>query len=130
MYSIYKRDYDFGIQNENSILPIIEKHFNDNIKKTKGKYNRFDFEGDSYMYELKSRTNTYSKYPTTLITTKKLNSEKKLILLFKFTDNLYYIEYDELLFKNFERAQFRRTDRRDPLAEHIYIPISLLKLID
>jgi hypothetical protein len=42
----YYADYNKGFSDEIVVLPIINKYFNRNIKKTEGRYNKFDFEDD------------------------------------------------------------------------------------
>ena len=126
----FKKSYNFGKKQEALVLPIIRDYFKDNyIRPTEGQYCRFDFTSDLIDFELKSRTNNSIKYPTTMITANKLISEKRIILLFSFTDGLYYIEYDEDIFNTFDRQNFQRSGGEWRESEHIYIPIDYLKLI-
>lgn len=128
----YYVDYNKGSSDEIVVLPIINKYFNRNIKKTEGRYNKFDFEDDEYKYEMKSRNNNYSTFPTTLIPEDKLTC-KNIIFLFKFLDGLYYIEYEETLFKTFNKNEFcrkKRYDYNDKPKEYIFIPIECLKKIE
>ena len=57
-----KEDYEFGKFNETKLLPIINKHFNDDINFIDYKYSYYDYQGSKYKYELKSRTNKYLDY--------------------------------------------------------------------
>lgn len=125
----YQNDYEFGKKEENSVLPIISNFFNREIKQTEKQYDPYDFYDDNYIYEMKSRKNTYSRYPTTIITTNKFNKDKKQILLFNFTDGLYYIEYDTEKFSKYEKQMFSRAGFKWDEKEHIYIPIADLQLI-
>jgi hypothetical protein len=54
---------------------------------------------------------------------------KGLILLFSYTDGLYFVEYDDNIFQSFEKKQFSRAGLDWDEKEHIYIPIDYLKLI-
>lgn len=130
--TIYKNDKEFGHFEEVNKLPILENYFKDNLKITKT-YCKYDYEGDKANYEMKSRKNNYSKYPTTLIAYDKLTTKnnKDLIFIFNFFDGLYHIKYDEIKFKNYEIKMFNRTDRGfDKHKEYIYIPISDLTKIN
>ena len=129
----FKDDYTLGIQKENEVFNIIVEYFNDNITQSKEKYSPYDFVGDNNLYELKSRTNKYDTYSTTMITTNKIydnkNNNKTLIMLFNFTDGLYYIKYDIEIFKSFKTTIFQRTGRigtYDKPKEMLWIPIDKL----
>ena len=128
--NIRENDLIFGLKQEEEIINIINNKFNDNIKKCNNKFSKYDFIGSKYCYELKSRRNNYRTYPTTIIAEDKI--ENKIIFLFKFIDGLYYIKYRPHIFNDFEKKQFRRTDRGscDLQKNYIYIPIEKLKLIE
>ena len=120
---MYKKNfnnrYNIGKLEEEKTLPIIIEYFKRNIKQTVKKLDRYDFECDNYKYELKTRTNKFNDYPTTMIGKDKLDANA--ILLFKFSDDiLAYIEYDEEKFKTYETKLF--TKYKIP-KEHIYIHI-------
>jgi glutaredoxin len=103
--------------------------FHKQITPTEGQYAKYDFFDETTNYEVKSRTNNYSKYPTTMITWNKCcdcDRDKDLILLFNFTDGLYYIKFDEELFKLYQRDMFSRANIAEDEKQHIYIPISHL----
>lgn len=125
----YPADYNFGTKQEELILPKLKNFFNRDIKKSEDRFAKCDFYDDEYNYEVKSRTNCYSRYPTTMITEDKICGEKKLILLFNFTDGLYYIEYDKDIFSNYERKLFSRAGLSWNEKSHLYIPITDLKFI-
>jgi hypothetical protein len=133
----YNKDYNYGKSKEIEALPIIQKYFNDNtIYQTKERYNPFDYIGTDAVYDIKSRTNTYSRYPTTLLKyyhVDKKPKDKDLIFLFYFTDGLYYIKYDPELFKTFDINELKRGDRvgKTDLHElHLMIPINKLTPIN
>jgi hypothetical protein len=95
----------YGRNLENEVLPIIRNAFESrDIKFPKHKYSSYNFIDDvkEVLYELKARTNKYETYPTTMIQEDKiLNTHYKQIFLFHFTNGLYYIEYDPVLFDTF-----------------------------
>jgi len=122
----YKQRYAIGKQSETQILPIIKEYFKREIKQTEDKYNEFDFKDETYSYELKTRTNKMNQYPTTMTTLNKCKPNS--ILLFKYTDCLAYIEYDEERFKQYEVAKYTRYEDRQK-RDHIYIPIKDLTII-
>jgi hypothetical protein len=135
----FKKDYNFGKECENKVLEMLNKYFktgsgnpsDGEIRASTNIYSSFDFYGDKYIYELKSRNNSYNDYPTTLIP--KYKCKDNLILLFYFTDGLYYIEYKSELFNKFELKMFKRNDRVDKIekpVEYYYIPITNLTKID
>jgi hypothetical protein len=127
----YQRDYNYGKSQELVVLPQLNDFFKDDIKPTPDRYTKYDFEGKEYIYEIKSRTNPFSKYPTTLFPTDKVVENKKQRFVFQFTDGLYYIEYDPIVFKDIEVASFRRfrIGVRDKEKPYFHIPTTLLKRI-
>tara|TARA_R110000868_G_scaffold105239_2_gene289504 strand:+ start:12787 stop:13185 length:399 start_codon:yes stop_codon:yes gene_type:complete len=126
----FKSDYSYGKKSENNIIEKINIYFKDNIKAISKQTEVYDYEGDLNIYELKSRTNTYKAYDTTLLGYNKIiDKDKDQIFLFSFTDGLYYIKYDEELFNTFEKKMFvrnQRSDYNDKLKLYIFIPIDKL----
>ncbi len=116
---IYKRDYNFGINEEEKLKPKLETFFKLNLTKTKGKYNLFDFIGENIYIELKSRKNTKNKYPTTIIGYNKIEKANELIkdgnkvfFIFNFTDSLDFYEYKGYAcIKNYNQKMVSRKDR-------------------
>jgi hypothetical protein len=125
-------DYKFGKNKEIEIFDVIKTFFDDNIKYTTN-FMKYDYEGEKYIYEVKSRNNAYNKYDTTLIGHNKvLNNDKEQIFIFNFTDGTYYIKYDKELFSKFEVKDFKRNIRKDyedKTKPYYYIPITELKKI-
>jgi len=122
----------FGYNGEDEVLPIIKNFFKRNIYKTDDRYNKYDFKDDIYCYELKTRRNTYNYYPTTLISCDKITNNK-IICLFKFTDGLYYIEYDKELFNTFEKKPYVRGNNQyyeNVKKDYFFIPIEKLIKIE
>jgi hypothetical protein len=128
----FKNDYEMGTKNEDKVLIQINSFFNDNIVKSSSKFSKYDYKGDEYYYELKTRNNNYKTYPTTLIPYNKIMTNKKQIFLFDFKDGLYYIEYNPDVFNEFELKHFvrnQRIDYNDIMSMYYYIPIEKLKKI-
>jgi len=123
--------YTYGKAKEGIILPLLRAYFGRDIQQYPNQYDDFDFYDDIYEYEVKSRTNTYSKYSTTMITRNKTekNTSKKVILLFNFTDGLYYIKYEPKQFNEYETRKFSRLGEKWDEKLHIYIPIKDLKKV-
>jgi len=123
----YNQRYTIGKQSEATILPIIKEYFKREIIPTEDKYNEFDFKDEIYNYELKTRTNTMKAYPTTMTTLNKCKPNS--ILLFKYTDCLAYISYDEERFKQYEVKAYTRYEDREN-RDHIFIPVQDLTVIE
>jgi hypothetical protein len=126
---LYPEDYKFGIKEEELIHKTLNKYFGRDIKRSEDEKAKHDFYDDEYNYEVKSRKITYNRYSTTLITEDKICGNKKIILLFNFTDALYYIEYNEEKFLKYERQQFSRSKLKKDEKSHLYIPIKDLIFI-
>ena len=102
------------------------------------RYAPFDFrtKNKSTFIELKTRMNAKNKYPTTMVSQSKVNiakeyPKKKFVFCFKFTDGLYYIQYEKELFDTFEMSQGGRNDRgREEYNTYCFIPVSKLTKID
>jgi hypothetical protein len=122
----YAQRYTLGKQSESDILPILKDYFKREITPTEGQYNEFDFKDETYNYELKTRTNKMTQYPTTMTTLNKCKPNS--ILLFKYTDQLAFIEYDQERFKNYEVFQYTRYEDKCK-RDHILIPIQDLTII-
>ncbi len=127
---IFQRDLDFGFKAEDDLFSKIKENYGENICKT-AKNCRVDYESEDVLIELKSRRNTYSKYPTTMISKSKidymLKSGKRSICLFNFTDGVYNIEITENIVRQFELREGGRWDRGRPeMSQYYYIPIEIL----
>ena len=125
----FENSYQFGKKAEKEIIPILTDFFKREIKEYTERFSKFDFYDEIYNYELKTRTNSYKRFPTTMITENKIAGEKKQIFIFNFTDGIYYIEYDKELFDTFEKQQFSRAGIKSDEKSHIYIDINYLKPI-
>ncbi|MCP4119568.1 MAG: hypothetical protein GY737_30040 [Desulfobacteraceae bacterium] len=127
----FKQDFKYGIENEKRIFDLLQNKY-DNLKHSTDKYSKFDFYNDKYEFELKTRNNNYNAYPTTLIACDKVQrkTDKKIILLFDFTDGLYYIKYKPRKFNKFSIIDFQRFQRKDfndIKKQYYHIPINKLK---
>ena len=128
----WKDSYAFGKTQEQKIFPIIKEYFNPNITPTEGQYAKYDFIDAVTNYELKSRTCKHNNYKDTMITFNKLcncDVDKKLILLFNFTNGLFFIEYNEIAFSQYRTDLFSRAREFGDEKLHIYIPVEHLTLI-
>lgn len=131
----FKSDYEYGTKQQAYLLDTFQNFFKDNLISTLSKFDKYDYEGDTTSYELKSRKVNHNTYPTTCIAQDKVNPthNKKQIYLFNFLDGNYYIEYDKELFDSFEVKNFRRyrSGFNDKEKPYVYIPIEKLKpLVD
>jgi hypothetical protein len=130
----FNKDYEFGRSAEVSILDTIRRFFNDTtITPSTDKYSRYDYTGATAKYELKTRRLTRNRFATTMLPLGKLLAENPTgnIFLFKYTDGLFYIPYDQETFSNFTIAPYCRQDRVgfDVEQDYIYIPVNLLTQI-
>jgi len=135
-----QRDLCMGLNNESEIEPFINEYFEmkvNNTKITKGKYCAYDFECEEKKtrYELKSRRIKSTTYPSVFLSTRKIEKGwtegYRLILLFFFTDGLFYTEYDPFVFKNYTKrllSVYRDGNREDDFVYEI--PIFSLKKLE
>jgi len=129
---MFKKDYSFGVQKEVELLPILRKFFSDETIIQLDRHNIFDYKGDNKYIELKSRNNSYNKYPTTMIgynkIKKALEVDEEVYFVFNFTDGVYYYQFDRD--KELEIKQAGRNDRGRPeIKDYYFIPIEILKEI-
>lgn len=129
MSTQYDRDCQYGMSKEDEFQHVLEAHFDDNLKRNSNRYSRWDFTGDKYVYELKSRKNAHDRFPTTMIGADKIKDNACFV--FAFTDGLYYIYYDKVLFSNFTTEPFGRVRSgiEDVKKDYLFIPIKHLTKI-
>jgi hypothetical protein len=122
-----EKDLSFGFSQECITQPLIETITG--VLKRTDPFDVFDFYNDTYLVELKSRNNSYSKYPTTMVGFNKLiaasKSDKEVLFFFKFTDGLYYHRFDKSA-EYFIEIGGRRDRGRPEYKKYCYIPISQL----
>lgn len=124
---LYLNDYKIGTQEEAELLPLIRSFFNRDIKKNENPTAKHDYSDGEYNYELKTRKNSYNKFPTTYITIDKLVGNEPLYLIFNFTDGVYYILYNDEKFKNYSTSKVSRTGY--DTIYNVEIPIGDLRFI-
>ena len=127
----FEKDYVFGTSNQKKVLPLLNAYFKENIQEFPGKWSKYDFHSDTALFELKSRKIKKDTYPTTLLTCNKVvpNKGKNLKFLFKFTDELCYLPYDEEIFNTFDKQMYSRVNQAEDEKEYYFIPIEHLKTI-
>jgi hypothetical protein len=130
-------DIEYGRMSELAVLPLINKHFNDDAVASSEIYSTQDFFSQNAVYELKSRKIVHNLYPTALIgankaVLKKDDREKSLYFVFSYLDGLFYIKYDEEQFRDW-KSVFQRNARigcRDLAHEVFHIPHTALTRIN
>ena len=131
---IRKKDLEFGIKKEIELLETFKNFFNCNELLMTDKNYPFDYINNKLQIELKSRNNSYSKYPSTMIGKNKIEfankNKKETYFCFNFTDGVYYIKYDKEKFDLYEEKIGGRQDRgKFEYKPYIYIPICELQPI-
>jgi hypothetical protein len=126
----YERDYWYGQASEQAVKAQLERVFGP--LQSGDRYSKFDFWNDVYNIELKTRKCTVDNYPTTMIQCNKFvyAVDRVLVLAFKYTDGLYFIQYDKALFDTFQMRLFSRAGFEWDKKPHSYIPVKLLIRID
>ena len=129
-----QNDIDIGLTTETEVMPILAKHFGEELIKTEDKYCPYDFEAvnSKTRYELKSRRCNYNTYNTTIIPISKVQGTEVLCFCFHFLDGLYYIYYNIHLFSTFKTKQVRtmRDGQWGQSKAHYEIPIDQLVRIN
>jgi hypothetical protein len=126
-HTTIKKDLELGLQNQKYVLTTLRNKFGDSLVETQDKYCKWDYTDSlGNHYEMKSRRSMKRTYPTTLLPCHKvMNTNVKQFYIFKFTDKLTFIEYNDELFNTFETGWITdgRTGKEDL---HHYIPVELL----
>ena len=127
--NLFKIDEDFGTLNEMKAEEYIPLYFKQTTLKKLSKFNKFDFEGDTALFEIKTRRNKLADYPTTMVGYNKIlqaqKCEKDVFFIFQFTDGNYYYKYNRC--EIFEIKKGGRYDRGKPESNYYYyIPIEKL----
>ena len=127
----FEDDYQYGILKEKEVFPILHDYFGNTLKKSYNRWSKFDFYDEQCTYEMKTRKNKKTTYPTTMITANKSVhvDGKKLVFIFNFTDELCYIPFNQDVFSHFEKRMFSRANMDEDEKEHYYIPIEKLSTI-
>jgi hypothetical protein len=129
----FKIDEDFGKEQENKAEEYIQTYFKQTTLIKLSKFNKFDFEGDTALFEVKTRRNNYNKYPSTMIGYNKIlacnKCEKDVYFIFQYLDGNYYYKYSND--ESFEIKKGGRFDRGRPESNYYcFIPIEKLIKID
>lgn len=132
----FKEDINFGKISEKEIYEILKNKYPD-IESTSD-YSIFDFvsQNQKLNIELKTRRNESNKYPTTMIGLNKIKKcndpDMMYLFIFKFTDEILFIRYNEEIFNKFEIKKSGRYDRKKSgeLSNYIYIPITSLSSLE
>jgi len=127
MNELYRiKQLEYGLSNENKVLLFIKNVFSKNIEKSKYKYSKYDYfdKQSKYIFELKTRRITHNQYPTALLNVCKINY-KNLIIIYEYTDGLFYVVYDEELFNTFD-SNLQRINGYNQSQEVINIPYQFL----
>jgi len=127
----YIKNYNFGIEEENKKKECLENYFNCKLNhKINNRYCLYDYESEckNIYIEIKSRRNEKLKYDTTMIGynkieyfKRKLEKNKRIILVFNFTDCLCYYEI-----KKIEKGYIQMFKQQ----KYYFIPVKELINID
>lgn len=126
-------DLEWGHFNEKKVLKWLnENQYSDDIFKLyKNEKKQVDFKNTKIIGELKSRTNNYSRYPTTFFGYNKIKyllgkegETRDFKFYFLFTDGLYCWDYKE---GEYEIRDFDHRERG--VKDYAYVPIEHLKCI-
>lgn len=125
-------DYEFGIHQENIVLPTLKKQFGDDLTKTTDRYAPFDFENATSVIELKSRRCNHDTFSTVMVSQKKIkdaqNEQRDVYFCFNYQDGIYYFKVDKNYKFEFNRGG--RFDRgRAEWALYTYVPSEQLTCI-
>lgn len=114
----FNQDYMFGKANEAKSLTSLNKFFKTSLVHIEDEYAPFDFENSKYAIEQKSRNCTVKDFPTTMLQYKKIQhcnlpyyKKQEKWFVFRFTDGLYGIKYDEEAFKKYVPILTKVQDR-------------------
>jgi hypothetical protein len=127
----YENDYQFGATQQKLIFPEVKDFFDvDNIKMNDPKFAKYDYTSDDAEFEVKSRKIKKNAYSTTMLTCNKVTeTEKAIIFIFNFLDEICWIQYDADLFNTFTKTKFSRAQIEEDEKDYFYIPLKHLETI-
>ena len=132
----YHEDYLNGTKAQHEIFADVVKYFADydisgNIVENTGEFAKYDYESDDTVFEVKTRFDVArTTYKTTMMTCNKITAtDKQIIFIFNFTDEIAWIQYDAELFNTFEKKAFSRAGFEADEKDYFYIPVHLLETI-
>ena len=104
------KDLEFGFQSEDKLFDFFKEHIGDCCKTPK--FAIFDYEGDDFFIELKTRRINSKKYNSTFMNLNKLieaeRNNKKVIFVFSYTDKNLYWEFSK---DEYSLGKMKRWDR-------------------
>lgn len=132
--NIKETDYQNSSKWEKILKKDIETYFNTNLIET-NRYDIFDYisEDNNIYIELKTRTCKSDTYPDLMMGNNKikfadelLKDDKLIYFVFKFTDGLYYLQYDSV--DDYTMRGGGRKDRgvNEWKKNYVYFPIKKL----
>jgi hypothetical protein len=129
----FKIDEDYGKEQEKKSEEYIKDYFKQTTLKKLSKFNKFDFEGDTALFEVKSRRNNHDTYTSTMIGYNKILACKKctqdVFFIFQYLDGNYYYKYSKD--DSLEIKKGGRYDRGKIESNYYcFIPIEKLIKID
>ena len=106
-----QNDFEWGRKQEEKVTPYLREHFHSNLVNSPSQYAKWDYTGDGYKMEMKSRKFAYEKYDTTYLSEDKVkDADDNTYFLFNFVYNLnddlsdlYFIKYDREKFATFKK---------------------------
>jgi len=132
----YQDDFEKGTKAQHEIFPIVKKYFSEydltgDLIENLDDNDKYDYECDDAVFEVKTRFDVdRNSYKTTLMTCNKVTeTNKAIIFIFNFTDEISWIQYDEELFNTFEKKPFSRANLKRDEKDHYYIPVHHLQTI-
>lgn len=132
----YKKDFERGTKAQREILPDVREYFRDfdlkgEIRENPERFAKYDYECDDAVFEVKTRFDVNrNTFKTTMITCNKVTeTDKAIIFIFNFPDEISWIQYDEDLFNTFEKKPFSRAQIESDEEDYFYIPVEHLQTI-
>lgn len=132
----YQDDFLKGTKAQHEIFPVVKKYFDEYdltgvLTENMGDNDKYDYECDDAVFEVKTRFDVdRNSYKTTLLTCNKVTeTNKAIIFIFNFTDEISWIQYDTELFNTFEKKPFSRANLKHDEKDHYYIPVHHLQTI-
>ena len=127
----YENDYKFGAIQQKKIFPDIKDFFDvENIRMNDPQFAKYDYTSDDVEFEVKSRKVKKNTYSTTMLTCNKVTeTEKEIVFIFNFLDEICWIQYDAVLFNTFTKTKFSRAQIEADEKDYFYIPLEYLETI-
>lgn len=133
----YEKDAQRGRIAQHEIFPIVKNYFNTHYElegemvENLNDYDKYDYECGNAVFEVKTRFDiNRNTYPTTMMTCNKVTeTDKGIFFIFNFSDQITFIEYEEELFKTFEKKMFSRAEIKSDEKDYWYIPVHLLETL-